>query len=73
MRTYRYGLDRRGRRVLVGLTFEETREFEILDAGLALDAKLFGIADGALPEDLRWFELYNKYQAALLREGELQW
>jgi hypothetical protein len=34
----RYFVDKDGRRVLIGLTIEETLEFETLDSLLALDA-----------------------------------
>jgi hypothetical protein len=47
---YQYTFDGRGRRVLVGLTFEETAEFELLEL-----QSLVGAAE------LRWLELFNKH------------
>ncbi len=67
MRDYRYTFDERGRRVLSGLSFEETQEFELLTAALPLDRTSPGIADGPLPEDLRWWDLFSKYEASLRR------
>lgn len=64
MRGYKYTLDKSGRRVLCGLTYEETREFELLSAAIPLDRTSPGIAD-AFPEDLRWWELFSKYEAGL--------
>ena len=63
MKAYHYTLDKSGRRVLSGLTYEETREFELLNAQFPL--VLPGIAEGALPDDLRWWELFQKYEASL--------
>lgn len=61
-----YLLDKRRRRVLAGLTPEETTEFELLDAGFALDAKPVFQSGAALgPSEQRWLELYGKMQAAL--------
>jgi hypothetical protein len=64
----RYVLDDNGRRVLFGLTAEETSEFERLEASLAL---LHGEGGGAdqpvsLPEQ-RWLELYGKHDGAWMR------
>lgn len=65
---YKYCLDKQRRRVMCGLTVEETREFELLDAALALDAKPVNLAPDPLPEDLRWFELLSKHEAAIQLE-----
>jgi len=53
----RYFVDGNGRRVLVGLTFEETFEFEALDGLPASDI------DTHLDE-ARWRELYRKHDEA---------
>lgn len=53
MYAYEYTLDRLGRRVLVGLTFEETTEFELLEAQLPM-----------YQAELRWLELFNKHEHA---------
>jgi hypothetical protein len=53
----RYFVDGDGRRVLVGLTFEETFEFE------ALDGLPTFIVDTRLDE-ARWRELYRKHDEA---------
>jgi hypothetical protein len=50
---YEYRLDDKGRRVLAGLTFEETTEFERLEAQLP-----------AYAAELRWLELFNKHDHA---------
>jgi hypothetical protein len=48
-----YELDAHDRRVLSGLTFEETTEFERLGAQLPMHAA-----------ELRWLELLNKHERA---------
>lgn len=60
----RYFVDACGRRVLIGLTFEETFEFERLDSQLA-DSQVVG--EGALwlvAGERRWQELYTKHEGA---------
>jgi hypothetical protein len=58
----RYYVDSKGRHVLVGLTMEETCEFEQLDR--------LGLLDGTLGENAvvgreeRWLELYTKHDDA---------
>jgi len=47
----RYFVDGNGNRVLIGLTIEETFEFETLDNRPALDER-------------RWLELYGKHDSA---------
>jgi hypothetical protein len=54
---YQYAFDEKGRRVLAGLTHEETTEFEFLEARLPMDAA-----------ELRWLELFNKHDRARLAE-----
>jgi hypothetical protein len=61
-----YMLDRMGRRVLVGLSSDETSEFERLDVSIAHDRKPFGTS-GIVPlepSEIRWLELYRKHRAA---------
>jgi hypothetical protein len=64
----RYGVDENGRRVLLGLSVEETFEFEALDdlapldeTGMALDWR-----DGVplTDREKRWLQLYQKHDAA---------
>jgi hypothetical protein len=65
----RYFVDEQGRRVLIGLTIEETFEFETLDSLPALDEAGKHVAwdeDGAptTPREKRWLELYSKHDRA---------
>jgi hypothetical protein len=64
----RYGVDKSGRRVLVGLSIEETFEFETLDNIAPLDEAGNHIAwrDGVpiTSRERRWLELYQKHDAA---------
>lgn len=61
----RYVVDVSGRRVLVGLTLEETSEFEDLDSSLPV---LLDRADQmpSAPEG-RWLELYDKHDKAWIK------
>lgn len=64
----RYLVNAAGRRVLIGLTLEETCEFERLDSQADLDqaesqALDEGILWTALSEQ-RWLELYEKHEGA---------
>src|SRR3954463_7745443 len=66
----RYHLDGNGRRVLVGLTPAETREFETLDSLSPSDYGGGGIAwtFGGQPTtglEKRWLQLYAKHHEAL--------
>jgi hypothetical protein len=63
-----YQLDASGHRVLIGLSAAETTEFQRLDRAIDRSKSLPGIASDqwAHAEDLRWLELYEKHQAALL-------
>ncbi|MBR0697954.1 hypothetical protein [Bradyrhizobium lablabi] len=67
----RYFIDNDGRRVLIGLTFEETFEFERLDHPLVLheDGHVLWDASGrpASKPAQRWLELYRKHDRAWLR------
>jgi hypothetical protein len=68
----RYFVDENGRRVLIGLTIEETFEFETLDGQPALDAAGKHVAwdeDGVptTAREKRWLELYSKHDGAWRR------
>jgi hypothetical protein len=65
----RYFVDNNGRRVLIGLTLEETFEFETLDNLPALDESGNHVAweENGLPNttrEKRWLELYGKHEQA---------
>jgi hypothetical protein len=63
-----YLLDPKGRRILVGLSFDETAEFEELDAHLPYDGKPACASSNSIvplvPMEVRWLELYRKHRAA---------
>ena len=61
----RYFVDKNGRRVLIGLTIEETFEFETLDSLPAFDDS-GGHADRTVTttREKRWLELYAKHDEA---------
>jgi hypothetical protein len=64
MYRYAYEFDKRGRRAMVGLSLDETEEFEQLEARLPLVAA-----------ELRWLELFNKHDHArtkLARQKQLE-
>jgi hypothetical protein len=68
----RYFVDNDGRRVLIGLTFEETFEFEKLDHLPALhdgDGHVLWDASGlaATKQAERWLELYRKHDRAWIK------
>ena len=68
----RYFVDTDGRRVLIGLTPEETFEFETLESLLALDENGRCVAsdeNGVLGtmRQTRWLELYRKHDSAWRR------
>jgi hypothetical protein len=60
-----FAIDANGKRILIGLTAEETREFLRLDGVIG-----GGPPAGFLrenwngPDDRRWLELYDKHEAA---------
>jgi len=65
----RYFVDENGRRVLIGLTIEETFEFETLDSLPALDEGGNHVAwdENGIPtttREKRWLELYGKHDKA---------
>jgi hypothetical protein len=67
----RYFIDDDGRRVLIGLTYEETFEFERLDhlSTLYDDGHVLWDAGGrpASKQAQRWLELYSKHDRAWLQ------
>jgi hypothetical protein len=63
----RYVVDGNGRRVLFGLTAEETSEFERLEASLALYGEGAGADLPVSGPERRWVELYGKHDVAWLR------
>lgn len=69
----RFGFDDLGRRVLVGLTYEETREFEALDASVPYDGELVWPDRNLpiLPVETRWLALWEKHERAVF-EGAAQ-
>jgi hypothetical protein len=69
-----YSRDILGRRILTGLTFSETREFERLDAEPPVDEHghilRWEIDDDSFPPNqARWLELYKKHRAACIVLG----
>ena len=62
MRSDAYTLDKMRRRVLAGLTPEETFEFELLDARIPFDGKpVCPSAEFSLSKvERRWLELFEK-------------
>ena len=67
MRSDAYILDKKRRRVLAGLTPEETFEFELLDAQIPFDGKPV-LPSGGLPlsqTEHRWLELFKKMESAI--------
>jgi hypothetical protein len=66
LRSQNCGRDEQGREVLVGLTYEESIEFAILDAfPPAADSVPWEAEVSEFPpSEGRWLELYFKHQAA---------
>ena len=66
-----YQLDGGGRRILAGLTHEETLEFEKLDDRLPYDGQAVWPDETlpTLPMEVRWLELWEKHQTALLSKA----
>jgi len=65
----RYFVDGNGHRVLIGLTIEETSEFEALDNLPVLDevgGRVAGDENGipTTARERRWLELYSKHDSA---------
>jgi hypothetical protein len=61
-----YRPDEQGRLVLIGLTWEETREFERLDESLPFEGRFVWLPQdlSSLPTEARWHELWTTHQAA---------
>lgn len=65
--TERHTIDENGRRVLVGLTAAETREFETLDALSPSDGNHVAWTFDGVPttgREKRWLQLYSKHDEA---------
>ncbi|PIT04911.1 hypothetical protein TSA1_32325 [Bradyrhizobium nitroreducens] len=63
----RYFVDAQGHRVLIGLSLEETAEFEALDLAPTETVQLMaqsGMDKVAPVDDVRWLELYSKHEGA---------
>ena len=66
--------DSSGRRVLIGLTFLETSEFERLDAEPPIDEHGHILRwetdeESFPPNQARWLKLYKKHRAACIKFG----
>jgi hypothetical protein len=59
-----YILDSDGNRILIGLTIDETREFERLDE-LISDLTSARTDDGRSISERRWLVLYDKHESAV--------
>ena len=59
-----YVLDADGNRILVGLTLDETREFECLDE-LISNLSTAPTDDSRSINERRWLALYDKHEAAV--------
>ena len=65
--TERHTVDANGRRVLIGLTSAETREFETLDALSPSDGNHVAWTFGGVPttgREKRWLQLYTRHDEA---------
>ena len=62
-----YGLDADGNRILIGLTLDETREFEGLDELILTLNSVSPVPtnDVRLVNERRWLVLYEKHETAL--------
>ena len=62
-----YGLDADGNRILIGLTLDETREFEGLDELISTLNSVSPVPtnDVRLVNERRWLVLYEKHETAL--------
>lgn len=61
-----YTLDDNRKRILIGLTFDETREFERLDESI-LDSVSEGPDQRRSRDERRWLILHDKHEAAVRR------
>jgi hypothetical protein len=61
-----FELDTAGNRVLIGLSLEETIEFELLDNCIAAPGPIPHISreEWHRPEEKRWLALWDKHEAA---------
>ena len=59
-----YFLDAEGNRILIGLTLDETREFERLDE-LMSDVNFVPTDDSRSLNERRWLVLYDRHEAAV--------
>ena len=59
-----YILDGDGNRILIGLTLDETREFECLDE-LMSNVNFVPTDDSRSLNERRWLVLYDKHEVAL--------
>ena len=59
-----YILDSEGNRILIGLTLDETREFERLDE-LMSNVSFVPTDDSRSLNERRWLVLYDKHEAAV--------
>lgn len=64
----RYFVDAQGHRVLIGLSLEETAEFEAQDLApketVQIVAEARAGTGAAAVDDVRWLELYSKHEGA---------
>ena len=64
----RYFVDAQGRHVLIGLSLEETTEFEALDVSSPETVQVVADIDASeracAPDEVRWCELYSKHEGA---------
>ena len=63
----RYTVDAQGKRVLLGLTAAETKEFKMLDSLSPSDGENIGWTFGGEPttrREKRWLELYTRHNEA---------
>ena len=64
----RYFVDAQGKRVLIGLSLDETAEFEALDMKsgetVQIVAEIGPSAGAAVVDESRWLELYSKHEGA---------
>ena len=63
MIAFEYGIDN-GVRVLLGLTPDETTEFELLDARIPFHSKPIWPDTANTPIEERWLELFTKHEFA---------
>jgi hypothetical protein len=66
-----YILDGEGNRILIGLTSDETREFECLDE-LMSNVSFEPTDDSRSLNERRWLVLYDKHEAALRKYLSVQ-